>query len=200
MPAAKKSSTKKPIAKKTVKKTVTKKTPAKKTTTKKVTAAQKISNTSAKIEKQFDEAMHDTQAMLKKNVWKKTKKTVKAVTKKAEAFANTVEHFWEEIEHVTDWFFPSKSWSKAYFAAEYSQKVSRLFIFRFLWILLEGPIIAVWSIRIAVITVIHIVLMFLNGKRSQVLRTKQQRYWNHVVSWKSYMNAHTDARPEIIGQ
>lgn len=192
-----------PVKKKTTttKKTVAKKkAPAKKTPVRKktVSTAKRVSTASAKIEKQFDEAMSDTQKLIDKKVSTKTKKTVRTVTKKAEAFAWKVEHLGEEVESLTDSVFPSTSGTKAAFHADYSSKISRLFIFRFLWMMIEGPIIAVRSLWICIITVIHWVTMFLSWKRNKKLWAKQQRFWNHIIQWKSYMNWHTDARPEII--
>ncbi len=157
-----------------------------------------MSSAASRIEQQFDEAMNDTQELLNKKVSAKTKKTAKNVAKKAEALAGSVEHIWEEVENITNSIFPSRSWSTSSFDAQYTSKVSRLFIFRFLWGIIQWPIMFVWTIWIFIIAVVHWISMFLLWKRTKSLRKKQVRYARHLINWKSYMNGLTDARPEII--
>lgn len=53
------------------------------------------------------------------------------------------------------------------FVASYDPKVSRLFIFRCLRLIVQTPIIAIRSVWYTVIAIIHVISMFLSGRRSQ---------------------------------
>lgn len=185
---------------KTTKKAVAKKPATKRTTTTRKTAnaRTKASNVMHAVEKQFDEGMTDTQKFLNKKVSKKTRKTIQSVAHRADSVASSVEHLAEEVESVTDSIFPSKGGSQGIYNAQYHKSISRLFIFRFLWLILQCPIVFIWSIWYAVVTMIHYLIMFIIGKRDKYLWNKQVRFWKHIVAWKSYLHALTDARPAII--
>jgi hypothetical protein len=81
---------------------------------------------------------------------------------------------------------------------QFSQRVSRLFIFRFLWIFLQAPIIYFWTIWIVIVSVVHFIYMFLLWKRSRSLWEDQTRYARHLIKWNSYMKWIIDKRPKII--
>ncbi len=158
----------------------------------------KLQSTSKKIEKQFDQAMHDTHIIIDQKLSPQAKKTLTNVWKTAEAFADTIESVWEWVESITNNIFPSQDWSMVSMQVEYSRKVSRLFIFRVFWLLLQIPIILLWKTRICLITLIHRLGMFFDGRRKKNLWKKQVRFINHCVARKMYVMGLIDARPDII--
>jgi hypothetical protein len=99
---------------------------------------------------------------------------------------------------VADSVLPASTGTEWTFHAAYEHQVSRLFIFRCLWLVIQGPVLFVWSIWYCIVSIVHYISMFLTGTRSKNLRDKQARYRRHVISWKSYMNALTDKRPAIL--
>jgi hypothetical protein len=99
---------------------------------------------------------------------------------------------------MADNFLPHGTWSTATFDVEWSSKVSRLFIFRFLWMIIESFVIWLRWVWISLLTIVHVLYMFVFGKRERNLWNRQVRYWNHVAKWKAYINWLSDERPDII--
>lgn len=84
------------------------------------------------------------------------------------------------------------------YEAPYTEKVSRLFIFRFLWIYVEIWVLMVWGMWIGLIMFVEFWYMLLLGKRSKGLWEKKLRFMRHINKWQSYLNALTDMRPKLI--
>lgn len=182
-----------PVKKPVVKKTVVKKTVSKSPSTK-VTAQRAVADT----EKVVDNAVKNVTKKMEKHIDPTLRDKANQIASEAEYVANTVEKFGDSVGSVTDSIFPSWSWSYGSYNADYTQQVSRLFIFRCLRLIIQWPVTLVWSIWYVIISVVHYITMFLTWSRDKTMRNKQARYRRHVIAWKSYMNALTDKRPDII--
>lgn len=84
------------------------------------------------------------------------------------------------------------------YEAPYEPKISRLFIFRFLWMYVEIWVLMVWAMWMGLIMFIEFWYMLILGKRSQALWNKKHRFMRHVNLWQAYLNALTDKRPKLI--
>lgn len=81
---------------------------------------------------------------------------------------------------------------------EFEERISRLFIFRFLWIYIEMWVLFVWMIWIAVLSFIQVLHMFILGKRNKSIWTSQLRFHRHMVKWQAYLNLLSNGRPKFI--
>lgn len=184
--------------------------PAKRTTksspTTKRSTKKPINNTTKKSTK---EAINSAEQIVNNAVEKVSNKVEQHVTpdlrEKAEHFATKVEHFAEEVEavgtkleHFTDEVLPPEHGTKTVFSAEWKKPISRLFVFRFLWLILQWPIISIRSMWYSIITILHILLMLIHGERNKTLRDKQTRFRRHVIAWKAYICGIVDQRPELL--
>ena len=84
------------------------------------------------------------------------------------------------------------------FEAAYEEKISRLFIFRGLYLFIEMWVIMVWAMWIGLVAFVHFFYMLILGKRNKTLWQKFYRFSRHMSKWQSYLNALTDKRPEWI--
>ena len=83
---------------------------------------------------------------------------------------------------------------------EYSERISRLFIFRFLWIYIEMWVLMVWAMWMGIITFFHFWYMLILGKRHQGMWNRQVRFLRHMTLWQSYLGNYTDQRPDFISK
>lgn len=84
------------------------------------------------------------------------------------------------------------------YEAPYEQKISRLFIFRCLWMWIEMWVLIVWCMWICLVMFVEFWYMLILGKRSKALWNKKLRFMRHVNKWQAYLNALTDKRPQFI--
>lgn len=84
------------------------------------------------------------------------------------------------------------------YEAKFVKKISRLFVFRFLYMVVELPIMMVWGIWIGLVTFVHFWYMLILGRRSKGLWKKQFRLARHVQKWNAYWMVLVDRRPEWI--
>lgn len=171
-----------------------KKPTATKTTPKQVTTAETVAST----EKIVDDAVEKVTKKAAAHVSPELREKATKVAHQAESFATEVEKFGDSVWSLADSLLPSTNGSAWTYHATYTPEVSRLFIFRCLWIILQGPIVFVWSIWYFIVSIVHYISMFLTWTRSKNLREKQARYRRHIIAWKSYMHALTDKRPAIL--
>lgn len=82
--------------------------------------------------------------------------------------------------------------------APFAPRLSRLFIFRFLWVYIEMWVIWVWAIWMGIIIFLHFWYMLILGKRSETLWRKQLRFMRHMSKWQGYLNNLVDKRPKLI--
>ncbi len=102
------------------------------------------------------------------------------------------------VEQEVDKTLPNDTGSDLLLNFEFNNTVSRLFIFRPLWLIIQLPLMYFWSIWIVIISIVHYIYMFLMGRRNVSLRDDQTRYMRHIYKWKSYVSGMTDKRPKII--
>jgi hypothetical protein len=114
------------------KKKATKKTPQNKTT-KKVHTQRAVANT----EKAVDKAVENVTKKAGEHVSPEMREQVTNIGQQADSFANEVEKLGDEFGKVADSFMPASSGSESSFTAQYSNRVSRLFILRFLWMIVQ---------------------------------------------------------------
>jgi hypothetical protein len=86
------------------------------------------------------------------------------------------------------------------YEAPFANKVSRLFIFRFLWMFIEVWVLYIWGIWYGLVSFVQFWYMLILGKRSEGLWKKQMRFMRHMSKWMSYLHAMTDRRPDFIEQ
>lgn len=166
----------------------------KKAPQKKVTARSAVEDT----EKVVDSTVQKVTQKASSHVSPETREKAKQFAHQADSFASEVEKFGDKVGEVADSILPPTTGSEGFYTAEYTHHVSRLFIFRCLWLILQWPILAIWGIWYTIVTVVHYISMFISWKRTKTLREKQARFRRHVIARKSYMNALTDSRPDII--
>jgi hypothetical protein len=150
------------------------------------------------IEDKVDDTMDSIATKIDGKVGKDTKAKAKKVMEKADAVAEEVDEFIGHIDDLTDHIIPHGEGTTATFEAEWTEDISRLFIFRCLWMIIQGVIIGVWGVWIAIITVMHWIYMLLFGKRERNLRNRQVRFVNHFIKRKAYTSGLTDERPDMI--
>lgn len=115
------------------------------------------------------------------------KATIAKVSRKAAVLEQEVDEIADKVNELGSDVIGNGSGSTVNTDFQYSQKVSRLFIFRFLWAIIQLPIIYFWSIWIVIVSVVHFLYMLLLGKRSRSLWEDQTRYTRHLIAWNSYM-------------
>ncbi|MFZ5365517.1 MAG: DUF4389 domain-containing protein [Patescibacteria group bacterium] len=79
------------------------------------------------------------------------------------------------------------------------EKISRLFIFRGLWVFVFVWVLYVWMIWIGLINFVHFWYMLILGKRQETLWKKNVRFFRTITQWNSYLQNLTDERPKFIG-
>jgi len=78
------------------------------------------------------------------------------------------------------------------------EKISRLFIFRPLWMIIVMWVFWVWSIWIGLITFVHFWYMLVLGKKNKMLWGKTVRFFRAQTKWNAYLQMMTDKRPDFI--
>ena len=81
---------------------------------------------------------------------------------------------------------------------EYSERVSRLFIFRGLWIFIMMWPLYFWAIWASIVMILHFFFMLILGKRHKTLWESTARFFRHVIKWQYYLKGLTDKRPKFI--
>ncbi|MFN7160032.1 MAG: DUF4389 domain-containing protein [Candidatus Gracilibacteria bacterium] len=88
--------------------------------------------------------------------------------------------------------------SQAQFNAEFSENISRLFIFRFLWMYIWIFPLAVWGLWIGIISFLQFWYMLFTGKRHRGFWDRTVRFTKYVTKWGAYLKYVTDERPQLI--
>lgn len=87
--------------------------------------------------------------------------------------------------------------SKLVMEFEYSERVSRLFIFRFLW-----TFVFIWpfyllALFVGFASLFHFVYMFVLGRRQETMWVWSVRFAKWLARWNSYLQASVDERPKL---
>lgn len=80
----------------------------------------------------------------------------------------------------------------------YEEKISRLFIFRFLWIPVVIIPIAAYSAWFALFAIVQFVHMLFLGKRSKSIFDRQLHYVRYVYGWQAYLRYFINTHPVIL--
>ena len=80
----------------------------------------------------------------------------------------------------------------------FRKKISRLFIFRPLWVFIMIWPLYVWGIWIAIIWFLHFWYKLILWKRHEGFWKRQVRFMRHIVKWYSYFGGIIDKRPAFI--
>ena len=89
--------------------------------------------------------------------------------------------------------------SQLKYEPEFSEKISRLFIFRFLWIFPLAVVVFFWSILISVVGFLHFWYMLILGERHKKLWTIHVDFIRFIERWNAYFGAMVDERPNLLG-
>lgn len=80
----------------------------------------------------------------------------------------------------------------------FEQKISRLFIFRCLWVIAIAIPFAVYSIWFGLLTIVHFFHMLLLGERSRAIFDRQMEYIRYMLTWHAYLRFFTNHRPDVL--
>lgn len=174
--------------KKPVRKTSSSSTPTSKDSIEEVKTKAKavLSKAHAKatdIEKSMDKAAAKVVAKASPAV----KSTIAKVSKKAAILEAEVDEIADKVNELGSDMIGDANGTTVTIDYQYSNKVSRLFIFRCLRLLIQAPIIYFWSIWIIIVSIVHFFYMLLLGKRAKSLWEDQVRYARHLMKWNSYI-------------
>ncbi len=81
---------------------------------------------------------------------------------------------------------------------DFQPTISRLFIFRCLWVPAMIVPLAVYSLWFALLTFVHFFHMLALGERSKAIFVRQLRYINFIGRWQLYLKYYTNERPVIL--
>ncbi len=162
----------------------------------------KAEDSMQKTAEQVEAKMDEYAAKLTKKVGAKVNSDVKQKARKVADKVESVASKVEEVVNEIGGFIPNPNKTQSHswinLEAKCHQEVSRLFIFRFLWLIIQWPIIYIWSIWIAIIMILQLLHMLILGKRNPVLRSKIYRFMTHTTKRNSYMTGFVDEQPKII--
>lgn len=81
---------------------------------------------------------------------------------------------------------------------DFEPKISRLFIFRCLWI----PVIAipfiVFAIWFGILSFVHFFYMLILGKRSRDIYDHQMAFIRYMAGWQGYLKYFTNGHPKVL--
>lgn len=84
------------------------------------------------------------------------------------------------------------------FDAPFEKNISRLFIFRRLYVFVEGWVVLGWAIWMGIVLFIQFWIMLILGERNETIWKKQLRFMRHMMKWNAYLSYLTDKRPEWV--
>jgi len=88
--------------------------------------------------------------------------------------------------------------SKVSYSVEFESRISRLFIFRSLWMYIEIWVLIVWSLWMLAVGFCHFWYMLILGKRHKGLWQRQLRFQRHVIKWQAYNGFLANGRPDFV--
>ncbi len=160
--------------------------------------AQKISDTAKQAEGAIDDVVWKATAKVGEALPDNAKKTAQDVVNKAHEFAGKVDNLTWKVDEFADSILPAQSWTDVEFQPQWNDSISRVFIIRLLWIIIQYPIIAVrWFITFFA-TIINRVYMLVTWSRNRFLRNGIVRYYRHFTKRSLFIAWIIDKRPEII--
>lgn len=128
----------------------------------------------------------------------KFEKQTKDFGRKVDKVGEKIEDVVEEIENLLPNTGAKTALNGIQLHAQFQENVSRLFIFRFLWLIVQIPVIYVWAIWIGIVWFIQFLSMLILGRRNRNLRDKILRFKKHITKWQAYLSWFVDQQPKII--
>ena len=83
------------------------------------------------------------------------------------------------------------------FNPPFRSKISRLFIFRPLWVFILMFPLMIRSFWINIIMLVHILFKFLMGRRCKSFWESEVKFTRYIVKWQLYFNGIIDKRPDF---
>lgn len=88
--------------------------------------------------------------------------------------------------------------SELHYEAPFDKKISRLFIFRFLWMFPLMIIFIPWAIAIEILMLLQCLHMLILGKRCEFIWKAMYRLMKTSNKWNAYFSTLIDKRPKFI--
>lgn len=88
--------------------------------------------------------------------------------------------------------------SKLKYEPEFSENISRLFIFRGFWVFAIIIPVIFWSIWIVIVTFLQFWHMLILGKRHRGLWDMYINFMRYVERWNAYFKFIVDERPNVL--
>lgn len=95
-------------------------------------------------------------------------------------------------------FQKKKPLKKVRLEIDFQPKISRWFLFRFLWIVPVIVPLALYAAWFGLLSFVHFFFMLLLGERSEPIFRKQLAFLNFGFQWQAYFKYYTNERPEIL--
>ncbi len=80
----------------------------------------------------------------------------------------------------------------------YRETISRLFIFRGLWVFVIMWIMWVWSIWVGILMFLQFWYQLITGKRHEFFWKSYKRFFKWMTRWQAYLTWMVDERPGFI--
>ncbi len=150
----------------------------------------------------IEEKMDEVASSLTKTVNEKIDPQMK---KKAHDVVDTIDDVATKVEDVVTEIWSFIPHSKATWSGSdatlniwYTESTSRLTIFRLLWLIVQWPIIYIWSIWASLLWIVYTIYILILSKREKTLWSKLTRFMRHTTKRYSYIFWLTDKQPKII--
>ncbi len=95
-------------------------------------------------------------------------------------------------------FQKKKPVNKVRIEIDFQPKISRWFLFRFLWVPVVLVPLALYSCWYAILSLVHFFHMLVFGERSESIFVQQLQFINFAARWQAYLKFFTNERPEIL--
>lgn len=161
-------------------------------------AAKKVTETVVHAEETLDEVVGNVADKVDKVIPDTAKVTAAQVAHTAEEVADKVDQVAGRVDGFVDSVLPEQTGTDIDFVPQRQEKVSRLFILRFLRWIIQYFVYIVWGIVFSVIFIVHVVYMLILGKRNRRMWNAQVRFIRHFTKWSLYTSGIIDRRPDLI--
>ena len=92
----------------------------------------------------------------------------------------------------------SSTTAKLQFGLPFEARISRLFIFRSLWMCIEVWVWYGWALIMYVVTIVHFLYMLFLGRRHRWMWDMQMRFMRHTIKWQTYLTTLSSGRPKFV--
>jgi hypothetical protein len=84
------------------------------------------------------------------------------------------------------------------YSVTFEPKISRWFVFRSLWMVVEIWVMIGWSLWIAIIGFLHFWYMLILGRRNRGFWDMEMHFFRHSIKWQAYLQKLSNGRPKFI--